>query len=462
MSYRSSAITPEIFGINKNALQEVVDALENRIDNLPVPVDYQPQIDAIKSDTSAIDAVKADVAALKSDTSVLDSVKAQIDSLSPELAKKALQTDLVALTGVVSQNKVVSDKNSTDLADLANRVAINRIATDSTATNLANLTGIVSSNKTAADKTASDLVAAASRITSIENNSLTYWNATKAYKVNELVAQNGVIYQCLKASTNVNPTTDTTATSWIIYNPSQSGDIFEFRYPTSTDIYLPGRIFHNISLGRSFPLDYISLGNGNWQALTQVKLASIRIYIKGYASSYTVCNSIRFKDKSGAIYPYNNFIVGKNSGTSMTSYPAEGQVYSGQSSTPAYNTEGWIELIPAAAMDLTKGISGGLANFRGAVASTGITSIVINYNNGGSFSVKCAGPQMNNDAVFLTGQSLDLTLGNPVIANQGIPLDIATLSDVNSTVYGRISGQVLSQVLAPLVARISLLESKIP
>jgi hypothetical protein len=200
--------------------------------------------------------------------------------------------------------------------------------------------------------------------------------------------------------------------------------------------------------------------------LQSIRLRAIRLYITGFASSWTYFGVARILDKNGVQYAPGSWICGASSNVNGGNFVL-GAVYSNQLSPPPVNQTCWIELEPSATL-IDNGFSDAIGNFRDLAGSTGCTKIEIHYSNGGvkTFNGKGGGTIGANVNMLPSPVSVDFQYGqDPISAALGVSLTAAQLADAMDNTFGRLSGanyvSAFNRLAAPLLERIQALESRI-
>lgn len=371
--------------------------------------------------------------------------------LAPTTKVAAAETAIAKLdTDYKAADKTLGDKNTTqDTAIAAVKTTADKAATDITA-----LTTTVTNNKAAADTGISSAIAE--------------WDKDRPYKVGNKVMRNDAWFKCIIDNSGIDPLTDRSG-SWGIFTPGSENDRFEYRDPTSNDVFPEGVRWNNLSWGAATPLRFVSMGGGAWQYLNQITLSRVRFYVSGINSTYqSNLNSIKFFKKDGTQAPNGWWVWGNRSG--LGGQPA-GSNYTGQSMGAGYNASGWAELQPSSSFDLSESIT----KVTGSTGYANCTKVEFYYSNGG---FKTFTPNGGNLATC--DPAIQAKFGDSVASVLGETLTVGKLTNATNTDAGRITGEAFTnafnvlfqaqpQVLAAyqqetidaLTARIASLESQL-
>lgn len=287
------------------------------------------------------------------------------------------------------------------------------------------------------------------------------WDINRTYAQGQKCMRNNAFFSsAVNNNKGKDPAVDLSG-SWSPFVPGETNSLYFNRAPTNADVYPVGVKWYDSSFGADSPLVMISMGNGVWSYLNEIKLTKIRLNVSGRNTSYrSNLSNVRFYKPDGTLIP-NNWLVWGN-GSGGIGKGATGSSYNGGTISSNY-TSGWAELEVSSLFDTSISIGKILGDFATGGNFMSLGSVEFYYSNGSNKIYSGSGWSTGYD---ITACNVDPPLacryGDAVSAAQGELLTAGKLSNPNSNDYGRVSGaafcSAVNTLLAGLEARIKALE----
>jgi hypothetical protein len=430
---------------------------ETRLLAIPAAKDFQPAIDAVTTvanETSTQLATVDGKVALKADKSALDSLNTTVTGLTTALTENitAINADIAKKADKVSTETALAlkaDKSAlatTDTAATALAVRVKAIEDVPTAT-----TAEVISKSTSVRKFTPNMVYNAAAAVLVDQKAITEWSPTVTYGKGNIAMRNKSYFESnVTGNLNKDPAIDATG-AWGPFTPGETNSLFFNRAPTKSDVYPVGTKWYDLSFGSDTPLVSLSLGNGAWGFLNEIKLAKIRFYGQGGANTYrSNMSNVKFFKPDGTAILNSWFVWGAFSGLWGQS---AGTAYTGQAIQGQYNAGGWAEIECSSLFDSSITIGKITADFPTSTSWFGCSRIEFWYTNGSRKVFSGPGNQANAGIVLTTcDPAIICRYGDATSASQGVMLTAAQLSDPNDNTYGRISPAALNSAIQAIVS----------
>ena len=283
-------------------------------------------------------------------------------------------------------------------------------------------------------------------------SSISEWASSRTYQKDHICIRNKSFFaSAVNNNTGKDPSTDTSG-GWGPFVPGETSSLYFNRAPTNADVYPVGVKWFDTSFGADTPLVMISMANGVWAYLNEIKLTKIRIYGRGIQATYrSNINGLAFFKDDGTQIPNSHFVWGAKGGFWGA---AAGVAFASQTIEAGYNTSGWADIECGSQFDTSIKIG----KITGNTPYFTMGNVEFWYSNGSKKIFTGAG----GPTICTCDPPVICRYGDATAAAQGEMLTAAKLSDPNSNDYGRVSGaafcSAVNALLAGLDARVKALE----
>ena len=278
------------------------------------------------------------------------------------------------------------------------------------------------------------------------------WDINRTYAQGQKCMRNNAFFSsAVNNNKGKDPAVDLSG-SWSAFVPGETSSLYFNRAPTNSDVYPVGVKWYDSSFGADSPLVMISMGNGVWSYLNEIKLTKIRIYGHGTGTTYrSNLNGIQFYKEDGTLIPNSHFVWGAISGFWGVS---AGLAFASQAVQAGGNSWGSADIECSSLFDSAIKIG----KIDGNTPYFSVDKLEFWYSNGSKKVFTGAG----GPTICTCAPPVICRYGDAVAGAQGEMLTAGKLSDPNSNDYGRVSGaafcSAVNTLLAGLEARIKALE----